>query len=143
MKKHLKTHKLGHKLWFIKIQSYWNHIFGPGTWIAKQDDGNWFKSLLNPQFVLIKHIKNIIKPLNLDYKLGFIDILSYRNPVWGTDMWIGMQDDSNWGKSLPDTQFACINPMKTNFKTNRNRPKKFRPMHMDQDDSYWALKSWT
>ena len=35
----------------------------------------------------------------------------------GTGTWIGMYDNSNWVKSLPDPQIVCIKPMKTHFKT--------------------------
>ena len=33
----------------------------------------------------------------------------------GPGTWIGMWDDSNWVKSLPDTQFVC-----KNHKTHEN-----------------------
>ena len=60
--------------------------------------------------------------MKLSQKLGFIEILRSGNPILDPGTWIGMKDESNWVKSLPDPQFVCIKPikpMKTHFKTHK------------------------
>ena len=93
-------------------------------------------------------MKNLIKTHKIQTKIGFIEIVSYWNPILVPCTWIGMQDDSMWVKSLTDPQYVCmepIEPMKTHWKTHKIGPKFsfitilshqtpiFGPKHIDWD----------
>ena len=59
---------------FITIFSHKTQIVGPGAQTGMWDDGNWFKSLPNPQFVCMKPIKPLKKHLKthkIGQKIGF------------------------------------------------------------------------
>ena len=101
---------------FITIFSHKTQIVGPGAQTEMWDDGNWFKSLPNPQFVCMKPIKPLKKHLK-SHKIGQ-KIMFHRNfqeqntNCWSKCMW----NNGDWFKSLPNLQFVCMKPIKTTEK---------------------------